>query len=30
MEILGRVNQQVAALSSEVHIVFSGIPLRIK
>jgi len=30
MEILGRVNQQLAAASSEVYWVASGIPIRIK
>ena len=30
MEILGRVNQQLAAASSEVYLVASGIPLKIK
>jgi adenosylcobinamide kinase/adenosylcobinamide-phosphate guanylyltransferase len=30
LEILGRVNQQVAALSNEVYLVVSGISLKIK
>ncbi|MDR1537047.1 MAG: bifunctional adenosylcobinamide kinase/adenosylcobinamide-phosphate guanylyltransferase [Clostridiales bacterium] len=30
LEILGRVNQQVAALSNEVYMVVSGIPLQVK
>jgi adenosylcobinamide kinase/adenosylcobinamide-phosphate guanylyltransferase len=30
LEILGRVNQQVAALSSEVYFVVSGMPMQIK
>ena len=30
MEILGRVNQQLAAVSSEVYLVASGIPIKVK
>lgn len=29
-DVAGRVNQQIAAEADEVHVVFSGVPLRIK